>query len=120
MITLITELPDHVVGLLADGQVTRQDYAAVVTPALKAALERHDKVSIYYELSPSFTGIDFGAGLEDFFLGITHLLRWKRIAIVTDIEWMKASASFFGHMIPADIGTFSVSERDSARAWVTQ
>ncbi len=120
MINLIKELPDHVVGLLADKQITRQDYTETVTPAVKAALEKHEKVSIYYEIGAGFTGVDFGAGFEDLFLGVSHLTRWKRIAIVTDVEWMKKGATFFGHMIPAKFKTFPTNERKQALAWIVE
>jgi len=118
MITLLNDLPDHVIGLVADGQITREDYSQTVTPAVKAALAKHAKVSIYYELGTGFTGVDVGAGFEDFFLGVTHLMSWKRIAVVTDVEWMRKGSLFFGNLMPAEVQCYTMAERDQARAWV--
>lgn len=36
-----------------------------------------------------FSGIDAGAAWEDTKIGVEHLTRWERIAVVTDFDWMK-------------------------------
>jgi hypothetical protein len=120
MMKLMNDLPENVVGLLGDGQITREDYTQIITPAVKAALEKNDKVSIYYEIGDHFTGIDFGAGFEDFILGMSHIMSWKKIAIISDIEWMRRSTSFFGHFIPVEVRAFPLGERDVAKKWIAE
>ena len=47
-----------------------------------------------------------------------NLRAWKRIALVTDIEWMRHMTDLFGWITPGETRTFSLSERDDAKAWV--
>jgi hypothetical protein len=47
MIALLSNLPDHVVGFIASGQVTATDYyESEVIPAIESKLKKHGKVSI--------------------------------------------------------------------------
>ena len=45
--------------------------------------------------------------------------KWKRIALVTDTEWMHHMTSLFGWMTPGEMKTFPASELDQAIAWVS-
>ncbi|MDT2007162.1 STAS/SEC14 domain-containing protein [Rhodococcus opacus] len=58
-----------------------------------------------------------GAAWEDLELGTEHLTRWKRIALVTDLDWMIAFTSLFGWMTPGEFKRFPVAARDDAIAW---
>jgi SpoIIAA-like len=46
-----------------------------------------------------------------------HLTKWKRIALVTDLDWMITVASLFGWMTPGELKRFPVAEREQAIAW---
>ena len=50
-------------------------------------------------------------------LGTGHLSDWKRIALVTDIDWMTRMAAMFGWMTPGELKRFPLAERDAAIAW---
>jgi len=56
---------------------------------------------------------------EDFKVGVEHLTRWERVAVVTDIEWIRQATRLFSFMIPGAIKSFPTSGADEARAWVT-
>jgi hypothetical protein len=47
-----------------------------------------------------------GALWQDRKVGIEHLRAWKRIALVTDIEWMTHMTSLFGWMTPGEVRHF--------------
>ena len=87
--------PDNVVACAAKGQVTKKDYEQALIPDVERALERNAKIRCYYELSPEFAGFDAGAAWEDAKLGIEHLTRWERVAVVTDVEWIRLATSAF-------------------------
>ncbi len=88
MIELLKDFPGNVVALAASGQVTKADYEKVVIPAVERALAQHDKVRLYYQIGPDFSGIDPGAMWADTKIGMGHFLRWDRIAVITDVEWI--------------------------------
>jgi SpoIIAA-like len=118
MIETIENLPDNVVGLIAKGQVTRKDYEQVLIPKVEAALKRHAKIRLYYELGSQFSGIDPGAAWEDFKVGFEHLTRWERMAVVTDVEWIRHMINAFRFVMPGDLRVFATAQAADARAWI--
>ena len=96
----------------------KADYDAVLVPAVINALKSHDKVRLYYETAADFAGIDPGAMWEDFKVGMEHLTRWERVAVVTDVEWIKQTMRFFSFLMPGAMKSFPTSEAAEARAWI--
>ena len=56
--------------------------------------------------------------MEDFKVGIEHFTRWERMAVVTDVDWIKHTMQFFSFMMPGEMKIFPPSEAAQARAWV--
>ena len=119
MIEHLKTFPDNVLAFVCHGHVTKADYDAVLVPAVMSALKRQDKVRLYYETAPDFTGIQPGAMWKDFKVGIEHLTRWERFAIVTDIEWIKQTMRFFSFLTPGVLKLFPASDAAQARVWIS-
>jgi hypothetical protein len=119
MITLLSNLPDHVVGFIASGQVTATDYESVVIPAIESKLKKHGKVSILYHIGPAFSGFTAGAMWDDAKLGITHLKAWEKIAVVTDVDWIAGAVGIFSFAIPCQVKVFSNSQLADAAGWIS-
>jgi hypothetical protein len=47
-----------------------------------------------------------------------HLTRWERVAVVTDVEWIKQTMWFFSFLMPGAMRVFPASEAAQARAWI--
>ena len=120
MIDRLTGLPDNVVGFSARGQVTAEDYEQHVVPAVEQALVRHDKVRLLYQLGGEFEGFDLGAMWEDAKVGLSHLAAWERIAVVTDVDWIRMATKAFGFAMPGEVRVFSNAELGAARNWLTE
>lgn len=120
MIELMTGFPANVVALACHGQVTRRDYEADLVPAVEATLKTPGKVRLYYETAADFTGIEAGAVLEDVKVGLDHLGRWERIALVSDVEWIRIAARTFGFLFPGRLRVFGQGEAPEARAWICE
>jgi SpoIIAA-like len=118
MIELMSWLPDGVVGLTAKGEISGEDYEQVVIPAVERALEAHDKVRLVYVLGAEFDGYSAAAMWDDTKVGMAHLFRWERIAVVTDDDAYRRLIKGFGFLIPADVRVFAVAELDDARDWI--
>ncbi len=118
MIELIPNLPDHVVGVLASGQVTASDYIKVLVPAVEAEQAKHGKVRVLYQLGPAFTGFTAGAMWDDMKLGVAHLNAWERIAVVTDVDWIAGATRFFGFAMSCPVRIFSNSDLAAATSWI--
>ena len=92
----------------------------MLVPALEQALHGPGKVRCYYELGPEFAGMEAGAMWEDFKIGVEHLTRWERVAVVTDIDWIRRAMNMFRFLVPGDCRVFATGEAAEARRWVAQ
>ncbi len=120
MIEQLFDFPDNVVAFVCSGRVTKAHYDGTLVPALRDALIAHDKVRLYYETATDFAGIDAGAVWEDFKVGMEHLTRWERIAVVTDVERIKLMVHFFSFLMPGETRLFSLADAARAREWVAR
>ena len=106
MIELIEDLPRNVVGISVRGRVTKQECHEILTPAVRESLKWREKSRLYYELGSRFPG----AGWDDLDLGFEHASRCERIAIVTDIAWVKLTVKAIRFLIPGEIRVFTTIE----------
>jgi hypothetical protein len=118
MIEPLTGFPENVLAFACRGHVTAQDYADVLIPAVERALQEHEKIRLYYEIGPDFEGIDPSAVWADARVGMGHLGRWERIAVVTDVAWIENTMKVFSFMLPGDMRLFPVSAAAGARDWI--
>ncbi len=120
MIELLRGFPDNVVAIKCHGEVTRNDYDTVLVPAAEKALKSHDKIRLLYEAGPEFEGVDAGAVWEDFKLGMEHLTRWERVAVITDVDWIRLATRLFSFALPGAIRVYPTADAAKARLWITQ
>ena len=120
MLEIISGLPDGVLGIRARERISAADYEQVLIPAVDAALKRHDKIRFYYELGSEFAGIDPGAVFEDLKVGLSRLPHWERLAVVTDVGWIKQAVSAFAFMIHGKVRVFPVAEAEEAKKWIAE
>lgn len=116
MIKLIEHLPAGIVGVEASGKVTDDDYREVLVPALQEALARKD-VKLLYVLDEGFS-YSPGAVWEDTKLWARHLTGWKKVAVVSDADWLGHAVSAFRWLMPGDIQVFELDDLDDAREWL--
>ena len=115
MLELIEGLPKNVVGIAASGKVTMQDCQDVLMPAIEKSRKRHDKIRLYYELNSRFPG----ASWDDLDLGLEHASCCERVAIVTDIGWVRLTVKAVRFLIPSKIRVFATVQAEEGRAWIT-
>ena len=115
MIKELSGLPAGVIGFETTGKLRAEDYRDVVLPALERAAAAGEVRFVV--VIPEFRGMSGGALWQDLKVGVEHFRAWKRIALVTDIEWMIYMTTLFGWMTPGEVKTFSLAQRDEAIAW---
>ena len=120
MVVQIPDLPDNVLGFAAKGTVTANDYEAVIIPAVEALFSRQRKVRFLYQLGEEFSGFEAAAMWDDAKLGLKHLSGWDRMAVVSDVEWIRAAIKIFALAIPGHVRVFHNSEFAEARQWITE
>lgn len=116
MIKELDDMPEGVVGFEASGMLHAEEYRDVILPALERAAEHGDIRFVI--VIPAFKGMSGGAVWEDLKAGFGHFRSWKRVALVTDVQWMSHLTSLFGWMTPGETRVFAMAERDAAVTWV--
>src|SRR5689334_18180108 len=114
MLELIGGLPKNVVGIAASGKVTMQDCRDVLVPAIEKSRKSHDKIRLYYEINSRFPG----SAWDDLDLGLEHASCCERVAIVTDIGWVRLTVKAVRFLIPSEIRVFTTLEVDEGRDWI--
>jgi hypothetical protein len=120
MVEKIPDLPDNVLGFTAKGTVTTNDYESVIIPEVEALFSRHHKVRFLYHLGEDFSGFKTDAMWDDAKLGFKHLTGWERIAVVSDIEWIRGVMRVFSLAIPGHVRVFHNREFTEAIRWITE
>jgi hypothetical protein len=117
MIKVIDDMPPGTLGLEAVGKVTDDDYRDVLVPAVTAAAEQGD-VRLLYVLGKDFDSYTAGAMWADTKLVTQHRKAWKRVAIVSDADWLENSVKAFGWMMPGEVKVFETDEIRDAKVWL--
>lgn len=120
MLEVLGGFPQGVVAVAAKGRVTADDYETVMIPAVEEAFRRLGKVRCYYELGRDFSGIDAEAAWKDFRIGVGHFSQWERMAVVTDVEWIRLAMRTFGFLMPGQLRVFPTGQAAEARDWVAE
>jgi len=118
MIEKIEDLPDNVLGFVAKGTVTADDYESVIMPAVETQLHRQPKIRFLYVLGDDFEGFEAAAMWDDAKLGLKHLADWEKIAVVTDVEWIRAALLVLCFTMANHVHVFTNAELDMAKTWI--
>jgi hypothetical protein len=114
MIEVIEGLPDNVLGIVVRGRLTKHDCSEVLFPELDQRLEWYHKLRLYYDIRSRYPG----AGWEAISPAIVRGALWERIAIVSDIAWMRHTVQAVRMLIPSEVRVFATSETPDGLAWI--
>ena len=115
MIKQLSDLPAGVIGWELDGKLETSDYTSVLIPTIEKAADAGPVRAVV--VIPEFDGMSAGAMKQDFKLGVHHLSAIERMAIVTDVDWMRHLVSLFGWMVHGELHVFPLADRANAIAW---
>lgn len=120
MLQFINDLPEHVIGIHAIGQVTKDDYDKVLAPRLEELVQKQGEINYVLVLENTMGDFSAGAWYDELRLGLKHFTKWKKIAVVSDqkgVEWVTNAIKF---IIPGEAKGFPLNQLDEAVAWVTE
>ena len=120
MVEPIPDLPENVLGFTATGTVTAEDYETIIVPAVEAFFARRKKARFLYHLGEAFSGFRPAALWDDAKLSFKHIGGWERVAIVTDVEWLRNAVRIFGVANPTNVRAFHNHEYADAKRWVSE
>jgi hypothetical protein len=119
MLQYINDLPAHVVGIHAIGEVTKADMEKVLIPRIDELVARQGEINYLLVLETDVSNFTAGAWWNDLKLGLKNFTKWNRIAVVSDqkgVEWFTDAFRFF---VLGKSKGFPLSQLDEAVAWVS-
>ena len=120
MLKIITDLPNNVLGVSAEGKITGTDYETILIPAVEEKFKTNKKIKLLYHLGNNFSGFDLNAMLDDAKIGMKHLSSWDKVALVSDHQMINTFAKFFGYLLPCEIRIFKDTELEVAKKWIAE
>ena len=120
MIEVMQDLPEPALGFVARGRVTSAEYRAIKTPRIEAAFASHRKLRVLWLMGDDFRGFAPGAIWQDLTLGLRHWRGWQRIALATDVNWLRMLARVARVLLPCEFRLFRLCELDAAKRWTSR
>lgn len=120
MLQFMNNLPSHVVGIHATGEVTKDDYDKILVPKIDELAKRQGEINYLLVLETDVTNFSLGSWWGDLKLGLKHFTQWNKIAVVTNergVEWFSDIFRFF---IPGKSRGFPLNELDEAIKWISE
>jgi len=115
VIQIVEGLPDNVVAIVAKGRVTNDECNKVLKPLLEKSLKRHEKVRLYYEIGCRVPG----AAWDDLRIGIDAMPQWERVAVVTDVGWLRHTVNALRFVFPGEVRVFPTNQAYQGCAWIS-
>jgi hypothetical protein len=117
-VTVMQDLPPDTVGISVRGVVTASDYDETIVPLIEAKLKDHPKLKLIYRIGPEFEAFTAGAVWSDTRVGMMHLTDFAKIAVVSDVNWIRHAVRAFAPLIPGQVHVFAERQLSEAKAWI--
>lgn len=119
MLTVIQNLPEHVFGVRASGEVTKDDLKNVLLPGLESLSERYKEIYYLLVLETDVQNFTAGAWIQDLIAGVKHFTDWKKMAIVTDQKAVEKFTDIFSYVSPGEAKGFKLNDLQTAIDWLS-
>jgi hypothetical protein len=112
--------PDAYIEFRLSGHVTGHDYDEVLIPALEAAIEKYPRLRMLWLFDHDFEGYQLDAAWDDTKVGLRHWNVFDRVAVASDVAWVRQVIRAAGFVINCPVRLFDVDEADEARRWLRE
>ena len=112
------DTPDNIVAFRALAEVTKEDFLRVVVPSVEHLVKQNDEINFLLVLDTDIQNFTAGAWLQDALMGLKHLGKWNRAAIVTDSDEIIVFTNGFSYVVPGEFKGFKKLEFNKALNWV--
>jgi SpoIIAA-like len=119
MIDVLQDMPAGVTGIRVSGRLFGDDLRQF-KPAMEK-LVKNGEIRVVEVIASDYEGFGPGGLVEDLKVGFGALFRhhsaFKRIAVVTDKEWVAHTLHALAWMVPGELALFGLDELERAKEW---
>jgi SpoIIAA-like len=119
MIEVLSDMPDGVVGIRVSGWLLGEDLRTF-KPVMDKLLSSGE-IRIVEVIASDYEGLGRGGLAEDLKLGFGalfgHHSAFKRVAVVSDKEWVAHTLHALAWMVPGELAIFGLDELERAKQW---
>jgi hypothetical protein len=119
MIELLPDMPKGVSGVRVSGRLGG-DELHELKPTIEKMLHA-DEIRIVEVIAPDYEGFGPGGLFADLKLALgtvwPHHSAFKRIAVVSDKEWVALTLHAVAWLIPGELAVFKLDELERAKEW---
>lgn len=120
MIESLMGLPDGVTGIRVSGQISAEELHAFWTSDWEELVQA-EEIRFVEVIEDDYAGFGPGGLMEDWKLSwggfFHHYSAFKRIAVVTDKQWIVHAVHALAWMVPGEIKMFGLNQFDQAAEW---
>lgn len=116
---MLTDLPPGVAGFRVSGRLDGADlreFAPVIEQMMTTG-----EIRLVEVVADDYEGFGRGGLAEDLRLGLDVLMHhhnaFRRVAVVTDKDWVVHALHAFAWLVPGEVALFSVADLDAAVSW---
>lgn len=120
MIDVIENLSSDTIGFSFHGTVTGDAIDRVVIPAVTEAFLASPRLRALMVFGTDFRGCTLAAAWDDTLLGLRHWDGFERLAVVTDLAWLRQSLRMVALVLPCPVRLFAGDEQEQARRWLAE
>jgi SpoIIAA-like len=120
MMHYLKDMPANMAGFKAVGNITESDFTETVMPKVKALIDKTNKLNYLLVLETPIQNFTVGAWMKDALMGIKHLTKWNRAAIVSDVDAIRSFTDFFSFLMPGEFKGFEHKDLQEAIDWASE
>ncbi|WP_316632329.1 STAS/SEC14 domain-containing protein [uncultured Flavobacterium sp.] len=109
---------DNIVAFRALAEVTTEDFLNVVIPAVEHLVKQTNEINFLLVLDSDVESFTSDKWLKDALLGLKHLGKWNRAAIITDSEDIISFTNGFSYIVSGEFHGFKKEAFNKALNWV--
>jgi hypothetical protein len=119
MIEMLQDMPDGVAGIRVSGRLSGDDMRAF-KPKMDELLQA-DELRLVEVIASDYEGFGPGGLVQDLKLGLgalfQHHSHFKRIAVVSDKEWVAHTLHALAWLVPGELEIFGLDDLERAKEW---
>jgi hypothetical protein len=118
MLQPLSDMPASVVAVRAVGEITKEDYEAVMLPIVERAVKENNEINFLMVLETDVQNFTPAAWMRDAWMSLKNYSKWNKVAVVTDQKFVEKLSDMLRYVFPGEAKGFSLDELQQAKEWV--